>query len=310
MIIYVDAPLADVHKQRLVKHAAGDEFIFKDEIKDDQQRLEKLLEADVVFGNPKPPEWLEKASDLKWIQFPSAGFELYKNIKTNAITTNMQDYYSEPCAETIVAGILALCRGMDDFTLLKDQKKWLGNKARPGLWLLKNKRVFILGAGNIGKRVAKLLGGFDCEIFFYGRKETINTPADLEILLPAADIVVGCLPGTIETKGLFTKKMIERLHNKAIFCNVGRGNLLEDESALIEALMTGRIGGAVLDVTASEPIPADHPLWNCPNTILSQHSGGGSDEEFDGIIDFFLENLENFKKDRPLRNQVQLSKGY
>ena len=104
--------------------------------------------------------------------------------------------------------------------------------------------------------------------------------------------------------------MIERMKSTALFCNVGRGNLVADEDALIEALMNYKIGGAVLDVTAKEPIPPDSKLWNCPNTMLSQHSGGGQITEYEGIVELFLENLQNYKRGMPLKNQIDFKRGY
>ena len=96
----------------------------------------------------------------------------------------------------------------------------------------------------------------------------------------------------------------------ALFCNIGRGNLVADEDALIDALMNYKIGGAVLDDTSSEPLPNESKLWECPNTILSQHSGGGQITEYEGIVELFLENLKNYKNGMPLQNQIDFERGY
>lgn len=310
MIIFVDAPLKENNKQFLKENASSHEFIFKDEINQEQEQLKQLLRADIVFGNVKPVEWLNQAKQVKWIQFFSAGFEQFKNVETAATVTNLRDYYSEPCAETMVAGILSLYRGIDEFTDLKSKRKWLGAASRPRLALLRRKKVLILGTGNIGKRVEKLLTGFDCQVSFFGRREKIKTAEDLLQAIPQMDIVVGCLPGTAETKGLFTTPMLRALNAKAVFCNVGRGNLVEDESVLVALLNEKKIRGAVLDVTANEPLPPDDPLWDCENAILTQHSGGGSGDEFEGIVEFFLENLSNFEQGKTLQNIVELKRGY
>src|SRR5690606_19992492 len=137
-----------------------------------------------------------------------------------------------------------------------------------------------------------------------------RTRAELEDALPWADIVIACLPGTEETRGFFTQEMIDRMRADAIFCNIGRGSLLAGEEALASALERGRLGGAVLDVTAQEPLPPDHRFWTCPRIILSQHTGGGTASEFDGMIGIFLQNLALFREGRPLLNQVQLERGY
>ncbi len=312
MIIYVDTPFKKEHKKILLA-GAQDEFIFKDELQDERKQLVALKKADVILGNPRPASLLTQASNLKWMQLYSTGFEYYRDVETNAVVTNMQDYYSEPTAETVIAGILSLYRGTDAFSLLKNEKKWVGYPMRNDLEVLPNKNVIILGAGNIGKRIAKILQAFDCIVTFYGRTSPlakIKTTGDLENSLPEADIVIACLPGTEETKGLFTGKMINRMKSTALFCNVGRGNLVADENDLIAALMNRKIGGVVLDVTADEPLPADHPLWDCPNTILTQHSGGGSNTEYDGIAKLFLENLNAYKMGKPLKNEVKFNRGY
>ena len=313
MIIYIDAPFREEHKTLLRSGVDGDVLIFKDEIEKPEDQLQSLLGADILLGNPKPAEWLKQAMNLKWIQLHSTGFDAYAGIKIPAIVTNMKDYYAQPCAETAVAGIMALYRGMDQFALLKEQRRWVGYPIRAGLQLLSNKKAIILGAGGLGKHVARILSAFDCEISFYARtapEAVLRTPGQLLLAIPSADIIIGCLPGTAETRGSFTAQMIREMKQGAVFCNIGRGNLLEDECVLVEALQQKRIGGAVLDVTATEPLPADSPLWNCPNTILSQHSGGGNITENEGIAHFFLENLERFKNKQPLLNVIQLGRGY
>ena len=312
-MIYVDTPFKQEHRDILFAGAPGETFVFKEQLNNEQEQLDALLAAEIVMGNPKPVEWLERATNIKWIQLYSTGFEYYKSIKVPATVTNMQDYFSQPCAETAVGGIMALYRGMDSFGVLKHQKKWVGYHIREGLQLLMNKKVLILGYGNIGRRVAKILSGYDCELKIYARtapEASVKSVEELENVIPWADIIIGCLPGTPDTKGLFTAQMIRKMQPHAVFCNVGRGNLVADEAALVDALNNYKIGGAVLDVTAEEPLPEKHPLWDCPNTILSQHSGGGNVSEYRGIAEFFLENLKRFRNNEPLKNQVNFERGY
>ena len=313
MKIYVDTPLDEELKQELRAATTDDQLFFKDELPDDEARLNALLTADILFGNPRPVEWMEKAQNLKWVQLYSTGFEYYRYVNIPAMVTNMQDYYSQPCAETMIAGILALYRGMHTFPLLKEKHEWVGHAARKTLDTLHRKRVIILGKGRIARQIEKILLGFECEVKFFARHSSgadIHSVTALKDALPETDILIACLPGTDETHGLVTRELIESFSRNCIFCNVGRGNLLADEYALIDALQNYRIAGAVLDVTINEPIPADHPLWDCPNTILSQHSGGGSLSEHRGILDFFLENYRLFKENKPLKNLIKLERGY
>lgn len=313
MIIYVDAPFNEAQKSMLREGAGNEVLVFKGDIEKPEDQLQALLRADILLGNPKPAGWLAKAVNLKWAQLHSTGFDIYAGIKIPAIVTNMKDYYAQPCAETAIAGIMALYRGMDRFAVLKENQQWIGYPMRAGLRLLHHKKVIILGAGGLAKHVSKILNAFDCEISFFARnaaEAALRTSQQLLSAVPFADIIIGCLPGTMQTRGLFTAEMIRSMKPGSVFCNIGRGNLLEDEAALIAALQQGKIGGAVLDVTAQEPLPPNHPLWKCPNTILSQHSGGGNVTENEGIIQFFLQNLELFRKNQPLMNVIQLDRGY
>lgn len=313
MYIYVETRFTPSLKSRLREEVKPDKLVFQDELSGEAEALNALSEAEIIFGNPKPVQKLLQAPRLKWIQLASTGFEIYTGIRIPALATNLKDFYAIPCAETMIAGIMALYRGMDRFSLLKEDQQWIGIPLRENLKLLTNKKVIILGAGGIAKQIAKLLMGFDCAIKFFARsapEATLHTPKQLEEALPDADLVIGCLPGTPETKGLFTREMISLMKPEAIFCNVGRGNLLADEPALTAALMNGKIAGAVLDVTRQEPLPADHPLWKCPNTILSQHTGGGYISEREEMIQFFLKNLKAFKEGKPMENLITLETGY
>lgn len=313
MIIYVDTPFNDVHRKTLEAALNGDTGIFRSDLTSDVAVLQAIVKADIIFGNPRPAELLQNAHHLKWMQLYSTGFEYYRNLQIPAIVTNMQDYYSEPCAETAIAGILSLYRGTDQFAVLKNERKWVGYPIRSQLNVLANKQVLLLGAGNIAKRVAKILRGFDCKVIFFARTKedgVVNTITEVESLIPAVDIIINCLPGTDETKGFFTSAMIQLMKVTAIFCNVGRGNLVADEMALVHALRDHKIGGAVLDVTEKEPLPEEHPFWTCPNTILSQHSGGGDASEYEGLLVFFLQNLDRYRSGKPLMNQVELRRGY
>ncbi|TAM94374.1 MAG: D-2-hydroxyacid dehydrogenase [Chitinophagaceae bacterium] len=312
MTIYIDTPLQEKEKSFLKQHSEEEDLYFRDELGTDESCLRHLREAEIVFGNPKP-DWMKEAVRAKWIQLYSTGFGDYSGIHLQAIVTNMQDYYSQPCAETMIAGILALYRKMDTFGVLKEKKTWVGYPIRRELQVLNFKKVIILGTGSIGRRIAKILSGFSSEHIFFGRTAsdaTLRSREELEEKIPWADIIIGCLPGTDETKGLFTNTMINRMKQTALFCNVGRGDLIADQDYLVEALVNGTIGGAVLDVTIPEPLPIDNPLWECPNTILSQHSGGGQLTEYDGIVELFIENLKSYKKGQPLKNKINFSKGY
>jgi glyoxylate/hydroxypyruvate reductase len=312
MTLFIDLELDTDSKRMLLSAANGLNCIFKQDLPDADAQLTALCQANIAFGNP-PKTWLQQAEKLRWLQLGSVGFDYLRDWQTTVQVTNLQDFFSQPCAETMLAGILSLYRGMNRFVDLQHEKHWVGHSIRPSLQLLEGKKVLILGAGNIAKRLTKLLQAFDCELHFYARtpREGVVTTAEaVEQLIPKMDIIIGCLPGIAETNGFFSTKMLDLMSPNALFCNVGRGNLVADEAALANALKQGKIAGAVLDVTAQEPLPPDSPLWNCPNTLLSQHSGGGDAQEIRGMTAFFIQNLKKFRAGQPLLNVVELQKGY
>ncbi|MBC7892964.1 MAG: D-2-hydroxyacid dehydrogenase, partial [Sphingobacteriaceae bacterium] len=176
--------------------------------------------------------------------------------------------------------------------------------------LLRGKRVVILGAGGIGRAVRQMLGGFECRVQTLARtapEAELHSVEDLKAVLPDTELVVNCLPGT--AKGFFTAEFIDAMQPGSVFANVGRGSTV-DETALVAALQRGHLGGAVLDVTATEPLPADHSLWAMPNVILTQHTAGGQRGEDEGKIQFFVKNFSRFLRGEPLENSVDLGKGY
>jgi phosphoglycerate dehydrogenase-like enzyme len=293
---------ADGQLARL-KHGAGDIPV-------------RLVDADascdssIVFGNPEP-EQVAANPNLRWLQLESVGFGEYASLNWNrdhgkTVVTNLSGFFADPVAESALAGILALYRGIDSLVLLQAEKRWLGDPLRTGLRVLRGARVVLLGYGAINRRLAELLASFDCTI----TPITRGSGADaLDRALADADLVVCTAPATPATCGLFNAARLSKLPAGALFCNFGRGSIL-DEDALADMLEQGRLAGAVIDVTTSEPLPAEHRFWNCPNLILTQHTGGGSADEFDRKIDVFLANLARFRAGTPLEGIVDFSRGY
>jgi phosphoglycerate dehydrogenase-like enzyme len=270
-----------------------------------------LLGCEIAFGNP-PSAWLSAAAEsVRWVQLESVGFGEYAaldwpNLGSTLKLTNLAGFFADPVAETALAGLLALGRGIDQVTRLKDGVQWEGDPLRTRLKLLKGSHVVMVGFGAINQRLAELLAPFHCRI------TTIRSEGPVQALddaLREADIVVCTAPDTAATRNLFDKARLALLPAHAIFANFGRGSIV-DEAALVEALMTRRIAGAVLDVTRDEPLPPDHALWRCPNTLLTQHSGGGTADELDRKIDVFLANLDRYRRGEALQNIVDFVRGY
>ncbi|WP_367047516.1 D-2-hydroxyacid dehydrogenase [Streptomyces sp. Je 1-332] len=311
--LYVELALDDAEQERLRAVAPGPvHFAEPDTESADDARV--LAASHIALGNPRADR-IEQAPHLRWLQLASVGIDPYVGLDWTVIgqrltVTNLGGLFADPVAETCLAGILALYRGVDVLAGLRVGESWSKLDVRPGLRLLSDANVLILGRGSIALRLAELLVPFGCSVAHFARGDgDLRSQRELDARLPEFDVVVGLLPGTDETADLFDRRRIERLRPGAVFVNAGRGTLA-DEDALVTALAAGRLGGAVLDVTREEPLPARHPLWSCPNVILTQHTAGGSRDEMKRIVDLFVDNWQRLAGGEPLRNVVRWSQGY
>jgi phosphoglycerate dehydrogenase-like enzyme len=269
-----------------------------------------VVGCDVAFGNPEV-DALIGAKSLRWVQLESVGFGEYLNLDWDKLSqrltlTNLAGFFADPVAETALAGLLAMARGIDDLLHLQATTTWEGDPVRARLRSLSGNHVVMVGFGAINQRLAALLAPFNCQITPVRKA----TPLDeLDRALATADIVVCSAPDTLATRGMFDASRLALLPGHAVFANFGRGSIV-NEAALADALNSGQIGGALLDVTVEEPLPTSHPFWHCPNTILTQHSGGGTADELDRKIDVFLSNFARFINGETLVGIVDMKRGY
>lgn len=273
-------------------------------------------ECEIVFGTV-PPSWIPRLTELRWLQLESTGHEYYHGIaehfaQRGVIVTNLRAQFAHPAAETAVAGMLSLTRGLDALARARQTRAWRTQEIRPRTTLLARSTAIVLGAGAIGLHVRRLLEGFGVRVQSFARTSPVAELQDTEALdaaLADADIVIGCLPSTPETRLLFDRTRLARLARSAILVNVGRGDLL-DEEALADALDSRDIAGCVLDVTAEEPLSPRSRLWSTPNTVLTQHTGGGHRDELADKVRYFLSNLERWRAGEPLDGVVDWNRGY
>ena len=301
---------ASAQAQLIHQLPTGCTVAFRSSLLPTEQRA-AFLAANVLMGN-LPLSWFAAGlpPKLQLWQIDSAGFERYAGLRLPCPVANVGDFYAWPCAETMTAGLLALYRRLPELALLQAEKQWVGAPIRTRTGLLRHKRVIILGAGAIGLALRQQLSGFACQVQLLARANPIaqlHSQAELLAALPTTDIVVNCLPGS--AAGFFSAELIQAMPSGSFYASVGRGNTT-DEPALIAALQAGRLGGAVLDVTAQEPLPPDSPLWTLPNVLLTQHSGGGQPGEEEGKVDILLRNLGHLLRGEPLENLVDLARGY
>lgn len=277
---------------------------------------ESFAACEVMFGTI-PAAWIPRLTALRWLQLESVGYEYYRDasalIRQRDIrVTNLEGQFAHPAAETVIAGILSLTRGLDELSIARQERRWRSLEIRPTTSLLARSTAVVLGAGSIGRQVRQVLEAFGCRVLTFARRSLLaelHGTEQLDAVLPECDLVIGCLPSTPATRMLLHRDRIAALPPTAIVANVGRGSLI-DEDALAEALDSGRLGGAVLDVTHEEPLPVDHPLWTTPRTILTQHTGGGHREELIDKARFFAANAERFRAGEQLRGLVDCQLEY
>ena len=285
MNIYIACELESSEK-KIIKDNLKKHNLYFSKLKFKKIADNNFLKSEIVFGNI-PPDWVKQSSKIRWLQLESTGFAEYSNVKKNflnkdIIITNLKSFFAPQVAQTVMAGIFSFYRGLDSFTLLKKRKKWIGDPIRAKLKILNDKNILFFGKGSINQEIAKYIKVFNCKYSFIDS----NSKKSFFIKqVKKAEIVICALPGTTKTKMLFNKKMINSLSKQTILINVGRGNLI-DEKYLIKKLKNNDLKGAVLDVTAEEPLRKNNPLWSCPNLILTQHTGGGYKDEIIDKVNF------------------------
>lgn len=309
MNIYIACELNNLEKKIIKKNLKKHNLYFSNlgfkKIADNN-----FLKCEIVFGNI-PPDWVKQSSKIRWLQLESTGFAEYSDVKKNflnkdIIITNLKSFFAHQVAQTVMAGIFSFYRGLDSFTLLKNEKKWIGDPIRAKLEILNDKNILFFGKGSINQEIAKYIKVFNCKYSFI---DSNSNKSFFTKKLKKAEIVICALPGTTKTKMLFNEKMINSLPKQTILVNVGRGNLI-NEKHLIKKLKNSDIKGAILDVTAEEPLRKNNPLWSCPNLILTQHTGGGYKDEIMDKVNFFLDNFRRYLKKSKVLNKINPLKGY
>jgi phosphoglycerate dehydrogenase-like enzyme len=238
---------------------------------------------------------------LRVIQTLSAGVNwLAGHVPEHVTVCNARGVYDVPLAEWAVGAILAMQRGLIRARDAQAERSWTSFEPDE----LAGRRVLILGFGSIGRAIADRLSAFGVEIVGVGRtrRDGSHSAAELDDLLPDADIVVDMLPLTSETRGLLDARRLGLLPDGALLVNAGRGPTV-DTAALLAELATGRLR-AVLDVVDPEPLPADHPLWALPNVLISPHVAGDSPATTIRAFELAGDQIRRFAAGEPLLNVV------
>ncbi|MGO8750829.1 MAG: NAD(P)-dependent oxidoreductase [Thermoguttaceae bacterium] len=277
-----------------------------------QDRIAKeLLEADVFCGHAKVPvDWdrVVRRGRLRWLQSSAAGMDhclVPSVIESDITVSSASGVLAEQVAEHTIALLTGWCRGLPAFFRAQQRKDFTRLPTRD----LHRSTVGIVGFGGVGRRLAKLLSAFKTRVlatdmFPLDKPEYVEAlwPADrLSDLLVASDVVVLALPLNRMTQGLIDARAIAQMKPGSLLCNVARGSLVVTED-LVAALRSGRLGGAVMDVTEPEPLPPENPLWEMPNVIITPHVGGQSHLRIDNMTRMFCANLRRWQVGAPLIN--------
>lgn len=317
--ILVALPLTDELQTRL--RAAVPSFAYRFTTQE-TATLEEILWADAILGNV-PVELIRQNDHLEWFQSNFAGPDPYLApgvLPPDCAVTNATGAYGLAISEWMLGMWLALIK---DLLLYRDRqtaRRW-DPITRP-VRSIAGARVLCVGMGDIGSNFARRAHMLGAEVVGVRRTVHPDTPcpdyclrvvaqSQLDEELPEADLIALSLPGTPETNKLFNAERFARCKDGAILINVGRGTTV-DSDALVEALRSGKIFGAGLDVTDPEPLPADHPLWGEPGAIITPHNSGkfSLPKTLDNIVDIFIHNLKRYAEGLPLDNQVNRTTRY
>jgi len=313
--ILVLIPVNDEQKKLLEQKAPGASFVYSDVKKLDAALVQN---ANIIIGNP-PIDLVKNSKNLELLQLQSAGVGEYAAegvLPDHVILTNASGAYGLAISEYMLGVLLSLYKKLHLYRDNQAEGNWTYLGKVKSIY---NSTALIIGLGDIGGEFAKKLKALGAYTIGIRRKDS-NKPDyldelyfmdKLEELLPRADIVSLSLPATQHTNRIINEKTLGLMKRDAVLINVGRGNAVETE-ALCDALESGRLLGAALDVTDPEPLPKDHRLWRIKNAIITPHVSGGFSlkETHDRIVNIAAYNIEAFFNGRSLMNVVDKAEGY
>jgi phosphoglycerate dehydrogenase-like enzyme len=279
-----------------------------------------LSDVEVLLRGPLPQgifdRLLARCPRLMWVHSATAGVERVLTptaLERGLAITNARGVFSEPIAEYVLMMILAVSRRLPQLLELQRERTWQPLAARE----MANLTVGVVGLGSIGRRVAEICLSLGSQVVATRRSLgsadlagiTVLPPERLPELMEQSDFIVLALPLTPDTENLFDAGMLAHAKPGAWLINIARGALV-DERALVRALREGPLGGAVLDALRQEPLAPDSELYAMPNVIVTPHTSWSSGRVLDRSIELFCDNLERFRRGKPLLNLVDPAAGY
>ncbi|MCR4678921.1 MAG: D-2-hydroxyacid dehydrogenase [Lachnospiraceae bacterium] len=317
-VIVINDALKQKHIELIenTAHEVGAQLLITDS---EKSIPEDFKDAEVLYGFGMKTAATSK--NLKWLCVPSAGVDFLMKpgsfANEECLLTNSSGSYGVSIAEHIIAVSLMMMRRLTEFHRETLSGEWGSPRAQKSL---KDARITVLGTGDIGSCFARRAVSFE-PASLVGVNRSGNSSEDvydriykvceLDKVLPATDLLVMSLPATAETEGILSRERIDFLPEGAYVVNVGRGSAI-DEDALADALDSGKLGGAALDVFVTEPLPKDSRLWHTKNLLITPHVAGNLtiDYTIDRNVEMFCEDLLNYAEGRPLKNLVDRNIGY
>jgi phosphoglycerate dehydrogenase-like enzyme len=280
---------------------------------DDPGKIRKDTACEIVFGDaPLIRQVLEILPGLQWVQTTWAGVEPLVDplVRHDYQLTNARHVFGSLMSEYVFGYILQHHRRIIERYLSQKKGIWV----EIGYESLQGKKIGLLGVGSIGSHLAFTASHFGLYVKGYTISSQTSTDVDeyfhesqLYKFASGLDFLVNTLPNTDATYHIINEEFLGKLPAHCLLLNIGRGSTI-DEIALMKALNSGKLAGAVLDVFEKEPLPLDNPLWKTPNVLITSHTAAHSDPHF--IADIFIENFGRYLRNQPLNNLVNFKKGY
>lgn len=313
-VLGITVPFNRAHVER-VQEAFPDLTIRVEE--DLDKAPEVMKDVDAFVGRARHISIMSDATQLRWVQTLTAGADAVPVEEINRrgiVLTNGSGIHAPNLAEHILGMMLAFARGFPSL-----MRRQLNHEWNQGLdqFELEGQTLCVVGLGDIGLALGEKASAIGMRVTGIRRRDLPVPPhiarvarfESMNELLPEADHVAITLPLTEQTRGMFDAARLEMLKPGSYLYNVGRGEIV-DQDAMIERLRSGKLAGAGLDVTLPEPLPADNPLWDMENVIITCHTGGRSPKRLDRFVDLLIDNIRRYRNDEQLRNIVDLQAGY
>ena len=272
-----------------------------------------VVDCNIILGEPLLiSELLESAQQLEWVQSSWAGVDglCRPGLRKDYILTGAKDIFGPAISEYVMTYLFAFERQVFAMRSNQLEKHWQVLPHRPA----QDITLGIIGLGSIGRHVAGIARQFGIRVVGLNRSgkacadvEKVYTVDDLAGFFEGPDYVVLTLPDTPQTKHFINADVLKMMNPDAVLINVGRGGII-NEPDLVNALQNDVIGGAVLDVFASEPLPLQSPLWHLPNVYVTPHNAAVSFPK--DIAEIFIDNYQRFLKKEPLHHMIDFELGY